>query len=1076
MNEAKAMLQELAEKVRSGKAVLFLGAGCSVAAGGPTTSELVSEIKEKFGKIDQSLNILLDVCHMVIESRHYGRPVLEEYIREKLSRLQPSKAHMKLPNHDWAAIYTTNFDDLIELAFRTKTAAERRCVVVDTPNFSPISFADKSKLFIFKLMGNVNGWKEEDRMALSRTDYRRRIRESPEYIKNLKDFVKKDGTIIFIGYSGDDDLAFDMIDEAIQLAGGVQNIMPSYALYPKVKTDLDWLYKFQKRKINPVECAFEDFMEYLETKKPVAKPERFDKETIHLRLRGCDLKLPQNELLEYLKYFKILNEEELQTLSGEKDDFFKGSNRRISAFGERWDFIRDVYSNSNGLKERALSELSKRNPHDNCALLVTGIPGIGKSIALLRLAFDLYQEGYAVMIFDSSRSSLDFKMLDSFILKVNRHLFEQTRGEIRSAKPVVIFDDASSLLFDPTTIADYLSSRSRSALVIAAARETSWKAWTKELPIQVPEKNVFTIDQSLNISEKERIVDHLSQLGYIAGGTTWDYIIDRQFKNSFFATMYSLVDPARRPLNNIIREQYLKLNEDEKNLFCVVSSFHRFNLPVNIELLVRSLEISYQRFYEIVEAGKLREIVIETQDLPGNLLYSTHNQIIAEKTFDFFFSDPTRQKEVYSKILSKVHFSNEKEHDIVNKLMVFYLGPNSSATDLSLSQKRELFKTLCQSVCTKSILHHWGILEMDDRNYSEAERLFKKALASRVMFPESFRGERKQNILTSLGMLYARWGNQEEDNPEMSKILYIKAERCFKEARISLYPAPHPYHAEASMYLKRGDICVDNVQRLEYYAQALAITEIARDHLNPTDLAKFSELEIMINARLRNEAAIESAMKELAEKHGSARGFYLYSVILSNRAKRTPQNRRRILQKSLEVVKIGIRRFPDDELCLMQKARLLKRMYPTIPSKYFPALEQWFHAAETPTVWLLYELAAAAFQLGYYETAYSRFGDLEKVSSGNTGRFRFRYYLMDEKGNRRTLEGTVSSIHSPYEGKLRCETLRELKRYIRFRPMTCDFNPQVGDQVSFNIGFNYVSPEATKVTSLVTHLRSPKNS
>ena len=83
---------------------------------------------------------------------------------------------------------------------------------------------------------------------------------------------------------------------------------------------------------------------------------------------------------------------------------------------------------------------------------------------------------------------------------------------------------------------------------------------------------------------------------------------------------------------------------------------------------------------------------------------------------------------------------------------------------------------------------------------------------------------------------------------------------------------------------------------------------------------------------------------------------------------------------------------------------------------------------------------------------------------------------MDEKGNRRTLEGTVSSIHSPYEGKLRCETLRELKRYIRFRPMTCDFNPQVGDQVSFNIGFNYVSPEATKVTSLVTHLRSPKNS
>jgi len=1069
VKETDQLLGEIVEKLKSGRVVLFIGAGCSIAAGAPSTRELVDKIRKEFPKTDQSLESFVDVCNQVIESRHYGRPILEEFIRKQFSHLKPSKAHIALPSYSWTAIYTTNFDDLIELAYRNRTDVPRRHVVVASPEFSPINFAETSRIYIFKIMGTIEGWKKDDRMALSKSDFNKRIREMPEYLKNLEDFVK-DGTVVFVGYSGDDNLAFEIIDDVIESAGGPTNIAPSYILYPEVKSDPDWLYKFHRRKMIPVECTFEGFASYLEDRKSSIPLEKPTEEELHLRLRGCDIQLSKSRLVDYLKYFRIISEKDLQEPAGDKDDFFKGTNRSLGVFKEGWYFERDVYSGKNGLKSRVMRELEKNNPQDNCILLVTGIPGIGKSITLLKLAFDAYSEGHPVLIFDSTRSSLDFKLLDSLILQINNEVSKATEGGVKSIKPVVIFDDAASLLFDPNSVVEYLISRSRPALVVAAARDISWKAWTKEFPIEVPKENGFTIEQLLSNSEKEKIIQHLSKLGYIAGGTSWDYIIDREFGNSFFATIYRLVDPSNRPLNKIIRDQYIKLRDEEKRTYCAICSFHRFNLPINIELLVRNLDFSYEHFYKMIQSSRLKEIIAETQDLSGNLLYSTHNQLIAQKTVDFFFSDPTQQKEIYKEILTKVHFSNQIEHELIDKLMVFCLGPNSVRTDLTTRQKRELFSTVCRTGCSKSILHHWGILEMDDGNYARSEELLKQALSAPSRLEESYRGERRQNIITSLGMLYARWANKLEQERKLddAERKYIEAENCFKEGRISLYPAPHPYHAEASMYLKRGDMCKDETKKITYYAKAISVIENAQDHLNPPDLERFKELELLLNARLKDEKAIEDSMATLADKYNSARGFYLYSVLLTNRSRQQSLGQSQLtLSRALEIVERGLRRFADDELCLMQRARILKRLHPREPKIYYEAFEQWFNVVETPTVWLVYELAVAAFELGYYEVSYRRFSDLEKLSSGNRGRFRFRYYALDDKHQRRIFEGSVESIHSPFEGEIHVEDLPELKRYIRFRPMACEgFSPQVGTRVSFNIGFNYVSPEATNLTKI----------
>ena len=118
----KTKIEELSESIRQGKVVLFLGAGATQASGGPSGKTLGEMIKEKFVKIDQNINNLLDICQDVIETPPYNRNQLESFIREKLETLQPTDSHRILTKFDWPAIFTTNYDDLIELGHRINMA------------------------------------------------------------------------------------------------------------------------------------------------------------------------------------------------------------------------------------------------------------------------------------------------------------------------------------------------------------------------------------------------------------------------------------------------------------------------------------------------------------------------------------------------------------------------------------------------------------------------------------------------------------------------------------------------------------------------------------------------------------------------------------------------------------------------------------------------------------------------------------------------------------------------------------------------------------------------------------------
>lgn len=1080
-NDSEKYLQEILQGIKEEKVVLFLGAGASHTAGGPTGKKLTEMIKEKFPNINQSLDDFIEVCQDVIDTPPYNRIDLEEFIKSKLRPLQPTTAHTIMTKYNWASIFTTNFDDLIELSYRT-TPNSKPCLPIYSERFQ-VTPSDRSKICLFKIMGSTNAIEgESGQMVLSRRDYNRALIRRKKYLELLSDFIKN-GTVIFIGYGFGDRIVLDIMDEVIEIYTK-ERIPWSYALFDKLQMDDKLHHMFSSRKIIPLEINFQDFFNYL--KGNYGNPHGKTTNNVHLRLKGYTLEINDDEYRQYEEYFDILSDEKINQDSGKKDDFFMGINKSWGVFNEDWDFKRDIYKTpeykrtigdrviTGNIKDRIFNELRKFDIENNKVILVKGMAGAGKTIMLSRLAYDIHKSGEApVIIIKSEQSNFDYRLLSTFIENLNKQ-YNQKIPEGKSVpplKPVIIIDDAASLIRHVNSLKDYLSSRGRPAIIIAAERNSEWETMWSLFPFKIHENNVYELEENLSDQEKSEVIEHFYRLGYVhTKGTFLEDIINKEYENSFFATIYSLVHPSRKPLNWIIQNQYQNLSEMTKKAFRYICCFHQFNLPINIELLVRALGCSYNDFIkEVIEKDALK-VIFEVHDEIGNILYRTHHRIIAKKTIEYFFNDPEILKNYFIEILKECNLANSKEREICEKLLITYIGPNAKPQVFTYGQQRQIFRIVCEKNPIRKLIHHWGVLEIDDVNYSEAERLLKSALDLPREDIESYRGESDQAILTSLGNLYSHRGMEflKEEPATRATEYFAKAEACFRDAKRGGYPGAHPYGAHALMWFLRGKKSRNESESLNYYARALEILAIAKDNLNEDDLQAIYELETQLWEKIGDETKINQNMEILRDKFNSVRGYYLYAELLWRRAHDCEKDeRRRLSELALRKIEKGIKFFPDDESCIRLRSKLIKELYPDDVTMYYESLNKWKFVVTVPNAWLLYELGRTSFILGYYDYAKEYFKELETgVGIGHRLRSRSRHPIKDETENIKVFEGVIVNIFSPYEGEIRCETLRNLRYPLPFRPIACGFTPSRGDFVKFNIEFTFRSPVAVNVKKI----------
>ncbi len=104
--------------IRSGRAILFLGAGATIGAQHPnrtpppTTNQLRDLLSERFLGNGHSADSLAWVAELSISASDLF--TVQDYIAEQFDSLALADYHLLLPTFRWRGIVTTNYDRLIE--------------------------------------------------------------------------------------------------------------------------------------------------------------------------------------------------------------------------------------------------------------------------------------------------------------------------------------------------------------------------------------------------------------------------------------------------------------------------------------------------------------------------------------------------------------------------------------------------------------------------------------------------------------------------------------------------------------------------------------------------------------------------------------------------------------------------------------------------------------------------------------------------------------------------------------------------------------------------------------------------
>ncbi|MFW9991744.1 MAG: SIR2 family protein [Candidatus Odinarchaeota archaeon] len=215
MSIDRNVLDEILGQIENGNMILFLGSGstrlCRKMDGTPglTGRELADEILKKVNRGRESdLKVSLSkAAEFFVAARPTARIGLDELIQNRLADLQPGLGHYILTVFPWKAIITTNYNLVIEEAYRRAneegfTTYSIRPVRHDK-DLAPLK-QEHSELILYKPHGCISLESDvRNRLVITAKDYFDSPGLRPRMYEELNSLVKNSSTL-FIGYSMDD--------------------------------------------------------------------------------------------------------------------------------------------------------------------------------------------------------------------------------------------------------------------------------------------------------------------------------------------------------------------------------------------------------------------------------------------------------------------------------------------------------------------------------------------------------------------------------------------------------------------------------------------------------------------------------------------------------------------------------------------------------------------------------------------------------------------------------------------------------------------------------------------------------
>lgn len=569
-------LDSLVRGIRPEHTILLFGAGSSMPSNAPTPQAIIDHLGVRFSLPSAGFN-LAEFTELV-EQRSKDRRRMVMEIRTLFRNLKPTAGLLNLPLYDWKSIYTTNYDDLVEQAYRKKS----KPLGVFTSNFDFGNTARTAETRLYKIHGTIDkdaAFGDHSRMILTSSDYNV-AHEFREHMFGALQMDMAESDLVIIGSSLSDEDIKPLISRAVQLntkamIGGRITLL----MYQRDEARAD-LYRGQG--INVVFGGIDDF--FIEMAKKSPGP-LFDY-------------TPSDSVLEnHPKLVPTVTDvkHQMETAVPDVSRMFAGWPANFADVNRGLTFERSV----------AMSMMEEAQGGASICLTLVGASGVGKTTAARQVLVGLARAGFSCW-----EHRGDLTLDPTAWLALAREL------DAASRRGLLFIDDAHAHIREINELVDGLAHADLTSLIlVAASSRNHWKPRIKSPNIY--KRGKLYILSKVDGAEIERLISLVDTNADLARIVETGFsgfsraekrrrLTDR-CESDMFVCMRNIF--ASESFDNIMLREYAELKVELQDVYRLVAALETAGVKVHRQLIIRLLGIPMASVMALLE--NMTDIVSE---------------------------------------------------------------------------------------------------------------------------------------------------------------------------------------------------------------------------------------------------------------------------------------------------------------------------------------------------------------------------------------------------------------------------------------------------------------------------------
>ena len=902
----------LLDAVRSGRAVLFLGAGASLGAKNPAgelipgATELTKRITSEFlgpgyEEIDFKTGYDLAASHRSVRE-------LQAFLHRILHDYEPADFHLTVPTFVWAGLATTNYDLIIEQAYERSRQPAQKILPHCKDDEGATDQLGIGRVLYVKLHGCITHYQEIAPPLIASTEQIINHREgrAGQFAQFLE--WAKTKTIIFVGYGLSDGNLRSLVEE-IRKEG--DNRPRHYIVRPGIK-DIEQKY-WVERRFHTISATFVELLAALDRaiepamrRVVLAAPAFTTSSFARFITRSGVSESPR--LRAYTEAHCEHVSQETLVPGGDPKRFYNGFDLGWYPFEHDLDIARRVTGAL--LQEQIVATQAISRPR---FVVVKAHAGAGKSVVLRRLAWDAARRLGRLVFFIPHAAGIDLEAIEEIVVLTKQTIY-------------LIIDNIAQAAEDMLRLLTRARSRRWPIVVIAGARFNEWNVRCENLEPYIDEEYEIGYLSHLEIDELlARLLLH-DCLGHLATLSMDDR--RKQLREIYGRQLLVALHEATKnaTFREIIRDEYKNIIPVEAQiLYLDICALHRFGPPVRAGLIARVHGVAFEEFKSLF-FKPLEEIVDVKWDLrSGDWTYRARHPYIAAIVYEEVLSNVEERFDNMMRIVTKLNPAYSYDREVLSQLI---RAGNLAEIFRDRSKGEAIYEAALASVGRESfILQQWGIYEMrlggDPGTLDRAERLLAEALE---LVPNN---RAIQHSLAELSLARSRVARDEFERDAWRRRAEAQA-----QALVSGGQNSYPHHTLAKTAIAAVR---DSLEKSEGSEDELSQEALSQAIKHAEDVLKAGLQNFPNDDRLLGEEAALSEILRNADRALRAleRAFKSNprSELIARRLARVLRAKDR-LQDAIDVLRQGLEQNPGSQTLHYDLAQAIRAQQPDFLIQY----------------------------------------------------------------------------------------------------------------------------------------------